>query len=175
MYGQIGLEQVGNQMKLSSFTEIPSLSGILNINLEKTSCRSRDFTILLEEIPDSEENLRDIALIVGLSIGFTTLILLLLFLVLFYYLKKKSKKEKRELLGTSVNNIELEESNVQVSQSLVLGSNRIWKGKYTGKDVAVKKLLNDQTELNFYQFINSFYFLTRNIFLIFFLNFIPEK
>ena len=150
-YGQLGLG--ATIVSKSYFVEIPFLNNLNNILFNRTKFigESSYFIQTYEEmnnspIIDNSKLIEEIVIPIVLFI----LILSILFILLFLYLKRKSSKISNS------SNIELRESikqNIEINlNELIEGSNRIYKGKYTGKEVALKKIIdNNFNELNFYQ------------------------
>ena len=150
IYGQLG---IGVSIFTSYFTQIPLLNNLNNILFNRTKFIgfSSFFIQTYQEMNNSPimNNSKLIEEIV-IPIVLFILILSILFILLFLYLKRKSSKVANS------SNIELKKSieqNIEINlNELIEGSNRIYKGKYTGKEVALKKVNdNNFNELNFYQ------------------------
>ena len=153
-YGQLGLI---TSFFTSNFTQIPILNNLTNILFDRTKFigYSSFFIQIYEEmnnypIIDNSKLIEEIVIPIVLFI----LILSILFILLFLYLKRKSSKISNS------SNIELRESikqNIEINlNELIEGSNRIYKGKYTGKEVALKKIKMNENSILFINEVHIF-------------------
>ena len=157
--GQLGL---GRSSLTYSFIQIPILNNLNNILFNRTKFidESSYFIQTYEEMNNSPlmNNSKLIEEIV-IPIILFVLILSILFILLFLYLKRKTsfKRSSEKLPDDPIELKELIKSGVEINlNELIEGSNRIYKGKYTGKEVALKKVEMNENSILFINEVHIF-------------------
>ena len=158
--GELGLGDTTNR---NFFVPIPSLNNLINLQFNTTKFKE-DSSFFIQEfsgiissgeiinggLNNKSKGINLVAVIV-VPIILIILILLVLFILLFIYLKKR--KSKLDFTNSKLELIELNKKNIDINLNELIGeSKRIYKGNYTGKEVALKKIINNNmNEYNFYE------------------------
>lgn len=139
--GELGIPEIS---VVSTFTQIPILNNLNNIQFNKTHFLAAA-SYFIQYTPGGKINnsnsLNLIVIVVPIAVF--VLLLCVFLVILFAYLKRRNSLEIDEELN----------ENITINENEFIGeSNRIYKGSYTGKVVVLKKIMdNNLNELNFYE------------------------
>lgn len=146
-FGQLGL---GEFNRHTTFVPISFLNNLGNILFNRTSFRA-DSSYFLQglSVNTGSSSEQEPNLIPAIVIPIVLVIFALSMLFGFVYFYKRRRN------SFSIFNVQLKDSinqNVTLKKNeLIGGSKRIFKGTYTGKEVALKKIINNMNEYNFFK------------------------
>lgn len=140
-FGELGLGELDAS---PSFIEIPFLSNIdLHLQFSQTKFASEE-SVFIQQVPNpSPSKALDVNVIAAIVIPIAFVALLIVFVALFFYVRRKFRPVPTQL--PEVELMELLQQNVTLYKTdLIEGSTRTYRGNYTGKPVALKKIISKE-------------------------------
>ena len=136
-HGQLGLSaNITNQFEFIENIFLNSLSNLQFANVYLFS----DDSFFIQGPPINTKKISNSSInLAAVVIPIVLVALIVVFLGVFFLLRKRTKS------SLQFQTAELTDLNITLFKAtLIGGSNSVYKGTYTGKDVALKKVLNDK-------------------------------